>query len=110
MGSACEGPTVARCLPCATAHYGPAVGPLTAAATALMRPWKTRLRPRGLREQRCRSWQPHPARPEHQRYYLTSCDEVVLGRAGHAAGGQTDDVPPGLPREEFLLLLANCAR
>ena len=42
MGSACEGPAVARCLPCATAHYGPAVGPLTAAATALMRPWKTR--------------------------------------------------------------------
>ena len=40
MGSACEGPAVARCLPCATAHYGPALGPLTAAATALMRPWK----------------------------------------------------------------------
>ena len=42
MGSPCEGPAVARCLPCATAHYGPAVGPLTAAATALMRPWKNR--------------------------------------------------------------------
>ena len=42
MGSTCEGPTVARCLPCATAQYGPAVGPLTVAATALMRPWKTR--------------------------------------------------------------------
>ena len=42
MGSPCEGPAVARCLPCATAHYGPAVGPLTAGATALMRPWKNR--------------------------------------------------------------------
>ena len=40
--SVCEGPAVARCLPCATANYGPAVGPLTAAATALMRPWKNR--------------------------------------------------------------------
>jgi glycosyltransferase involved in cell wall biosynthesis len=39
-GSVCEGPTVARCLPCATAHYGPIVGPMTAAATVAMRPWK----------------------------------------------------------------------
>ena len=39
-GSVCEGPAIARCLPCATAHYGPIVGPVTAAATAAMRPWK----------------------------------------------------------------------
>lgn len=39
-GSVCEGPAIARCLPCATAHYGPIVGPITAAATAAMRPWK----------------------------------------------------------------------
>jgi glycosyltransferase involved in cell wall biosynthesis len=42
MGSPCQGPSIARCLPCATAQYGPAIGPLTAAATALMRPWKNR--------------------------------------------------------------------
>jgi hypothetical protein len=42
MGSVCEGPTVARCLPCATANYGPAVRPQTVAATAMMRPWKNR--------------------------------------------------------------------
>jgi glycosyltransferase involved in cell wall biosynthesis len=38
--SVCEGPSMARCLPCATAHYGRVVGPLTAVATAVMRPWK----------------------------------------------------------------------
>src|SRR5215469_18413892 len=41
-GSPCEGPSPARCLSCATAHYGFAVGPPIAAATALMRPWKNR--------------------------------------------------------------------
>lgn len=39
-GSVCDGPGVVRCLRCATAHYGPIVGPMTAAATAAMRPWK----------------------------------------------------------------------
>ena len=39
-GAICPGPSATRCLPCATRHYGPAVGPVTVAATALMRPWK----------------------------------------------------------------------
>jgi glycosyltransferase involved in cell wall biosynthesis len=42
-GDLCEGPTVKRCLPCAASHYGPIVGPITAAATAAMRPWKNRV-------------------------------------------------------------------
>ena len=111
MGSACEGPTVARCLPCATAHYGPVVGPLTAAATALMRPWKTRAIDhvvcvsnavaRGSRIP------PGPNTSVIPNFVL---DEVVLGRAGDAAGGRTDDVPPGLPREEFLLFVGELSR
>ncbi len=40
-GSLCSGPS-ARCLPCATKHYGFLAGPATAAATAAMRPWKAR--------------------------------------------------------------------
>ena len=39
-GSHCEGPTLARCLPCATSHYGSLTGPVTTVATAAMRPWK----------------------------------------------------------------------
>lgn len=31
---------MARCLPCATGQYGRVVGPVTAVATAVMRPWK----------------------------------------------------------------------
>lgn len=41
-GRLCEGPAVSRCLPCAISHYGPLVGPMTAAATTAMRPWKNR--------------------------------------------------------------------
>jgi glycosyltransferase involved in cell wall biosynthesis len=41
-GSVCQGPAISRCLPCAATHYGPIVGPITAAATAAMRPWKGR--------------------------------------------------------------------
>lgn len=40
-GKVCAGPS-ARCLPCASAHYGPLTGPAIAAATAAMRPWKAR--------------------------------------------------------------------
>jgi glycosyltransferase involved in cell wall biosynthesis len=38
----CDGPSLGRCLPCATAHYGPVVGPVTVASTAVMRPLKSR--------------------------------------------------------------------
>lgn len=41
-GALCQGPKASRCLPCATAHYGPVVGPVTMAATAVMRAWKER--------------------------------------------------------------------
>jgi glycogen(starch) synthase len=40
-GGPCAGPAPLRCLSCATAHYGAIAGPVTAVATAAMRPWKT---------------------------------------------------------------------
>lgn len=40
QGAVCEGPKLARCLPCAAAHYGPIVGSVTTAATYAMNPWK----------------------------------------------------------------------
>ncbi len=106
MGStACEGPTVARCLPCATAHYGPVVGPVTAAATALMRPWKDRAIDHvvcvsnavasGSRIQR------GPNASVIPNFVL---DEVVLGSAGEAAEGRAENIAPGLPAE-FLLFV-----
>jgi len=38
----CPGPKASRCLPCASTHYGPVVGPVTVAATSVMRAWKER--------------------------------------------------------------------
>ena len=39
-GAPCDGPTLARCLPCAANYYGRLVGPATAMATMAMRPFK----------------------------------------------------------------------
>jgi glycosyltransferase involved in cell wall biosynthesis len=111
MGSACEGPTAARCLPCATAQYGIAVGPLTVAATALMRPWKNR----AIDHVVCVSnavasgnhIQPGPNVSVIPNFVL---DEAVLGRAGDVAEGTTEDIPPGLPKEEFLLFVGELSR
>lgn len=41
-GSPCAGPSLSRCLPCASEHYGPVIGPVTATAVPLMRRWKNR--------------------------------------------------------------------
>jgi glycogen synthase len=40
QGAVCAGPALSRCFACATAHYGPIVGPVTTIATTAMRPWK----------------------------------------------------------------------
>jgi glycosyltransferase involved in cell wall biosynthesis len=40
-GRPCAGPSITGCLPCATRHYGPAVGSATLAGVAAMRPWKS---------------------------------------------------------------------
>ena len=111
MGSACEGPSVARCLPCATAHYGPAVGPLTAAATALMRPWKNR----AIDHVVCVSnavarGNKVPRGPNTSVIPNFVLDEVILDRAGVAAQGRTEDIPPGWPKEEFLLFVGELSR
>ena len=33
-----------------------------------------------------------------------------MGRAGDATGGQTEDIPPGLPQDEFLLFVGELSR
>jgi glycosyltransferase involved in cell wall biosynthesis len=111
MGSPCEGPAVARCLPCATAHYGPAVGPLTAAATALMRPWKARAIDHVVCVSSAVASGNHiPRGPDTSVIPNFVLDEVVLGRAGDATGGQTEDIPSGLPQDEFLLFVGELSR
>lgn len=111
MGSVCDGPAVARCLTCATAHYGPAVGPLTAAATALMRPWKNRAVDHMVCVSNAVADANHIQRgPDTSVIPNFVRDEVVLDRAGDAAQGQAADIPPGLPEEEFLLFVGELSR
>ena len=106
MGSPCEGPAVARCLPCAADRYGPALGPLTAAATALMRPWKNR----AIDHVVCVSnavasgnhLQPGPNTSVIPNFVL---DGSVLGRSGDVAENQAEDSAPVLPEGEFLLFV-----
>ena len=111
MGAACEGPAVARCLPCATAQYGPAVGPLTAAATALMRPWKTRAIDHVVCVSNAvASGNRIPPGPNTSVIPNFVRDEIVLSRANDEAESRTEDIPPGLPKEEFLLFVGELSR
>jgi glycosyltransferase involved in cell wall biosynthesis len=108
MGSPCEGPAVARCLPCATAHYGPALGPLTASATALMRPWKNRAIDHVICVSSAVASGNHiPPGPNASVIPNFVPDQAV---AGDAAKGQAEDIPPGLPKEEFLLFVGELSR
>jgi glycosyltransferase involved in cell wall biosynthesis len=111
MGSACEGPTVGRCVPCATAHYGPALGPLTVAATALMRPWKNRTIDHVVCVSNAVASGNHiPRGPNTSVIPNFVLDEVVLGRAGNTAEDRPEVVPPVLPKEEFLLFVGELSR
>ncbi len=106
MGSPCQGPAVVRCLACATAHYGPAVGPLTAAATALMRPWRNRAVDHVVCVSNAVAAGNHiPPGPGTSVIPNFVRDEVVLDRAGDAAQDRAGGVPPHLPEEEFVLFV-----
>ena len=111
MGSGCEGPTVARCLPCSTAQYGLVLGPATAAATALMRPWKNR----AIDHVVCVSnavASGNRMRPGPRTSVIPNFvpDEAVHRRAGDAAEGRAEDTLPGLPKEDFLLFVGDLSR
>jgi glycosyltransferase involved in cell wall biosynthesis len=106
MGSPCEGPAVARCLPCAAAHYGLALGPLTAASTALMRPWKSRAIDHVVCVSNAVAIGNHiPPGPNSSVIPNFVLDDVVVGRADDVAEHQAEDVPAGLPEEEFLFFV-----
>jgi len=87
------------------------MGPATAAATALMRPWKNRTIDHVVCVSNAvASGNRIPRGPNASVIPNFVLDEVVLGRAGDTAGGRTDDIPPGLPPEEFLLFVGELSR
>jgi glycosyltransferase involved in cell wall biosynthesis len=111
MGSPCDGPAVARCLACAVAHYGPAVGPATAAATALMRPWKTRAVDHVVCVSNAVASGNHiPPGPNTSVIPNFVLDELVLGRGRDAAEGRCEELPPGLRAGEFILFAGELSR
>ena len=77
-GAPCAGPSIARCLPCATGHYGPLVGPVTALSTAAMRPWKS-----------------------HSIDYIVSVSRAVAS-ANHVADGPSSSVIPNFIPDAML--------
>jgi glycosyltransferase involved in cell wall biosynthesis len=102
-GAICEGPSVSRCLPCSTAHYGPAVGPLTAAATTLMRPWKDRaidhlvcVSSAVAKGNRIKAGAGTSVIPN----FIP--DEVALWRAGSSAPAASADAQPDMPDDDFI--------
>jgi glycogen synthase len=106
MGSVCAGPALARCLTCATAHYGPALGPLTASATALMRPWKNRAIDHVIcvsnavaDGNRVQQGPDASVIPNFVR------DELVVGHPVDTPPDEAEDIPPGLPDGEFILFV-----
>lgn len=106
MGSACAGPALTRCPACATAHYGLVIGPLTATATALMRPWKTHsvdhvvcVSDAVAKGNRIR---PGPDTSVIPNFVL---DDVVLNHANGEADGRAGDIAPDVPAQDFLLFV-----
>jgi glycosyltransferase involved in cell wall biosynthesis len=104
-GAICPGPSATRCLPCATKHYGPAVGPVTVAATALMRPWKDHAVDHLVCVSRAVADGNHVAqRPDCSVIPNFIPDEAVLDNAAPAADADgAEDLPPELPSGDFLL-------
>src|SRR5271166_753518 len=110
MGSECEGPAAARCLRCATAHYGPAMGPLTAGATALMRRWKNRAIDHVVCVSHAVAAGNHILQGPNTSVIPNFVRaEDVLGREGNAEG-RTEDIAAGLPKEDFLLFVGDLSR
>jgi glycosyltransferase involved in cell wall biosynthesis len=111
MGSLCEGPTVARCLLCATSHYGLAVGPVTAAATMLMRPWKNRAIDHLVCVSNAVADGNHILHGPNTSVIPNFVrDEVILDRANDIAEDRTEDIPPDLPKEEFILFVGEFSK
>lgn len=110
-GAVCRGPAVSRCLPCATAHYGPAVGPVTAAAVAAMRPWKDWAVDRVVSVSSAVA----AANSVSQRANSVVIpnfipDDVVATHAVDTSGGITAAVGSGLGPDGFLLFVGDLSR
>jgi glycosyltransferase involved in cell wall biosynthesis len=107
-GSACAGPAVTRCLSCSTAHYGALVGPVTAAATAAMRPWKSQAIDHVVSVSRAvadgNRITSGPASSVIPNFVL---DSAVVPRSAAAGGSPVDGDRPITPGDAYLLFVGD---
>jgi glycosyltransferase involved in cell wall biosynthesis len=107
-GGVCAGPSISRCLPCATAHYGPIVGPVTVAATMAMRPWKDRAIDHVVSVSRAvADGNRIPDGPASSVIPNFVLDSAVLPPAADPAVAATGDTLPALPEQPFLLFVGD---
>ena len=104
--SVCEGPSMARCLPCATTHYGRVVGPMTAVATAVMRPWKDHAIDHVVSVSRAvaigNNIRDGPGSSVIPNFVL---DSAVVRPNADPAEEVVSGAPPALPEADFLLFV-----
>ena len=104
--SVCEGPSMARCLPCATAQYGRVVGPMTAVATAVMRPWKDHAIDHVVSVSRAvaigNNIRDGPSSSVIPNFVL---DSAVVRPNADPAEDVVGGAPPALPEADFLLFV-----
>ena len=108
-GSDCEGPTVARCLPCATSHYGPLTGPVTAVATAAMRPWKKHAIDHVVSVSRAVAVGNHVARGPASSVIPNFILDSVLPESTAIFNGE-DESMPRTPQGDFLLFVGDLSK
>jgi glycosyltransferase involved in cell wall biosynthesis len=109
-GGTCAGPSIARCLPCASAHYGRLVGPVTVAGTMAMRPWKERAIDHIVSVSRAVADENRvPDGPTSSIIPNFVLDSAILPE-DYPAAGAAEETVPALPEQPFLLFVGDLSR
>jgi glycosyltransferase involved in cell wall biosynthesis len=110
-GAPCTGPSVGRCLPCATDHYGRLIGPTTALATAAMRPLKSHSIDYTVSVSRAVATANYVADSPNSSVIPNFIPDAIA-QAGDAAssGGPEGRLRPDLPDDSFLLFVGDLSK
>jgi glycogen synthase len=106
-GAACAGPGP-QCLPCATAHYGAAIGPATVLANAAVRPWKRHV----IDEIVCVSRAVARGNKLPEGVGVSVIPNFIPDALAADGGALADDLPPepdaaDLPPDDFILFVGD---
>src|SRR6266496_1712364 len=105
-GIFCAGPKASRCLPCASAQYGPIIGPMTVAATSVLRSWKEHAIDHIVSVSRAVADANRiPDRPTSSIIPNFVLDSAMLSSATSPSMSASGDSPFAVPEEPFLLFV-----